>query len=207
MPVTINGDGTIAGLSVGGLGSGVVNNTSLANSTIETAKLTAAAQSSLKTLSFFNQWRLVSDANAAFNGTLGASGSGTTWEQVDTYGYSGLGGNMTESSGTFSFPSTGIYLIQGAFRILTSGTDSTVNVILNVTTDNSSYSNVSYSSGGNRGGSDINQTSVSAHIFDVTNTSTHKLRFNTESMASGSFPHGSSSSTQSWFTVIKLAET
>ena len=54
MPVTINGDGSIAGLSVGGLCAGVVNNTSLANSTIETAKLTAAAQSSLKTLSFFN---------------------------------------------------------------------------------------------------------------------------------------------------------
>ena len=113
---------------------------------------------------------------------------------------------MTESSGTFSFPSTGIYLIQGAFRILTAGNDTTVNVILNVTTDNSSYSNVSYTSGG-CSGSTTNQTSVSAHIFDVTNTSTHKIRFLTESMASGSYPHGSSTSTQSWFTVIKLAET
>ena len=206
MPVTINGDGSITGLSVGGLGSGVVNNTSLANSTIETAKLTAAAQSSLKTLSFFNQWRLVSDGAAGVNGVLGNSDSGTTWEQVDTYGYSGLGGNMTESGGIFSFPSTGIYLIQGAFRILTAGNDTTVNVILNVTTDNSSYNNVSYTSGG-CSGSTINQTSTSAHIFDVTNTSTHKIRFLTESMASGSYPHGSSTSTQSWFTVIKLAET
>ena len=31
MPVTINGDGSIAGLSVGGLGSGVVNTATLAN--------------------------------------------------------------------------------------------------------------------------------------------------------------------------------
>ena len=207
MPVTINGDGSIAGLSVGGLGAGVVNNTSLANSTIETAKLTAAAQSSFKTLSFFNQWRLVSDSTAAFNGVLGDSGSGTTWEQVDTYGYSSLGGNMTESSGTFSFPSTGIYLIQGAFRILTTGSDSTVNVILNVTTDNSSYNNVGYTSGGNASGNNTNQTSTQAHIFDVTSTSTHKLRFRSESLASGSYAHGSSTSTQSWFTVIKLAET
>ena len=206
MPVTINGSGSISGLSVGGLGSGVVNNTSLANSTIETAKLTAAAQSSLKTLSFFNQWRLVTDGTAGVNGVLGNSDSGTTWEQVDTYGYSGLGGNMTESGGIFSFPSTGIYLIQGAFRILTGGNDTTVNVILNVTTDNSSYYNVSYTSGGSSG-NNTNQTSVSAHIFDVTNTSTHKLRFLTESMGGSSYPHGSTSNSQSWFTVIKLAET
>ena len=151
--------------------------------------------------------RQVSDSTAGFVGVLGDSGSGTTWEQVDTFGYSGLGGNMTESSGTFSFPSTGIYLIQGAFRILTTGSDSTVNVILNVTTDNSSYNNVGYTSGGNASGNNTNQTSTQAHIFDVTSTSTHKLRFRSESFASGSYAHGSSTSTQSWFTVIKLAET
>ena len=202
MPVTINGDGSIAGLSNGSLSADV-----LTNSTIEAAKLTAAAQSSLKTLSFFNQWRLVTDSTAGFVGLLGDSGSGTTWEQVDTYGYSGLGGNMTESNGTFSFPSTGIYLIQGAFRILTTGSDSTVNVILNVTTDNSSYNNVGYTSGGNASGNNTNQTSTQAHIFDVTSTSTHKLRFISESFASGTYAHGASTSTQSWFTVIKLAET
>ena len=32
MPVTINGDGSIAGLSVGGLGSGVVNTATIARS-------------------------------------------------------------------------------------------------------------------------------------------------------------------------------
>ena len=206
MPVTINGSGSISGLSVGGLGSGVVNNTTLANSTIETVKLTAAAQSSLKTLSFFNQWRLASDASANFNGTLGASGSGTTWEQVDTYGYSGLGGSMTESGGIFTFPSTGIYLIQGAFRIYNGANDTTVNVILSTTTDNSTWNYTAYTSGGNSGNA-INTTSTSAHIFDVTSTSTHKIRFSSESMGSASHPHGSSTSTQSWFTVLKLAET
>ena len=40
MPVTINGDGTITGLSVGGLGSGVVNNATLANGAASGSKLT-----------------------------------------------------------------------------------------------------------------------------------------------------------------------
>ena len=40
MPVTINGDGSITGLSVGGLGSGVVNTATLANGAATQAKRT-----------------------------------------------------------------------------------------------------------------------------------------------------------------------
>ena len=39
MPVTINGDGSIAGLSVGGLGSGVVNQATLANNAVNASKI------------------------------------------------------------------------------------------------------------------------------------------------------------------------
>ena len=40
MPVTINGNGSISGLSVGGLGSGVVNTATLANGAASGSKLT-----------------------------------------------------------------------------------------------------------------------------------------------------------------------
>ena len=43
MPVTINGDGNITGLSVGGLGAGVVNDTSLASNAVTTAKIASNA--------------------------------------------------------------------------------------------------------------------------------------------------------------------
>ena len=39
MPVTINGNGSITGLSVGGLGSGVVNNSNLANNAVNASKV------------------------------------------------------------------------------------------------------------------------------------------------------------------------
>ena len=39
MPVTINGDGSISGLSVGGLGSGVVNRATLANNAVNASKI------------------------------------------------------------------------------------------------------------------------------------------------------------------------
>ena len=43
MPVTINGNGSITGLSVGGLGSGVVNDTTLASNAVTTAKIASGA--------------------------------------------------------------------------------------------------------------------------------------------------------------------
>ena len=43
MPVTINGNGSISGLSVGGLGAGVVNTATLANGAATQAKRTYAA--------------------------------------------------------------------------------------------------------------------------------------------------------------------
>ena len=50
MPVTINGDGSIAGLSVGGLGSGVVNTATLANGAATQAKRTYATGEVIQTV-------------------------------------------------------------------------------------------------------------------------------------------------------------
>jgi len=49
MPVTINGSGSIAGLSVGGLGSGVVNDTTLASNAVTNAKIANSAVTLAKT--------------------------------------------------------------------------------------------------------------------------------------------------------------
>ena len=48
MPVTINGDGSITGLSVGGLGSGVVNDATLASNAVTTAKINDNAVTAAK---------------------------------------------------------------------------------------------------------------------------------------------------------------
>jgi hypothetical protein len=65
MPVTINGDGSIAGLSVGGLGSGVVNTATLASNAITSAIQPAGSviqvnqtvkTDTFSTTSFTNTW-------------------------------------------------------------------------------------------------------------------------------------------------------
>ena len=53
-----------------------------------------------------DQWRLTTTQTADVSPV-------TAWEQVDTAGQGFIGSAMTISSGLFTFPSTGIYLVTG----------------------------------------------------------------------------------------------
>ena len=75
---------------------------------------------------------------------------------------------MTESSGIFSFPSTGIYLVE-----FNGAANAGFNSFIQTTTDNSTYDDAIKI---------VNQSDRShsgSFIFDVTNTSTHKARMTT----------------------------
>ena len=120
-----------------------------------------------------DQWRI----NSSFTFSTSYTDITSNWERVDTDGYGQLGTGMTESSGIFSFPSTGIYLITFFGNVQrNSGNDRFGEINLYTTVDNSSYSEAATSyacapSQYNRGAIALN------FIFDVTNVSTHKLKF------------------------------
>ena len=63
MPVTINGDGSITGLSVGGLGSGVVNTATLANGAATQAKRTYASGEIIQTKFYQNITQYSNNSN------------------------------------------------------------------------------------------------------------------------------------------------
>ena len=65
MPVTINGDGSITGLSVGGLGSGVVNTATLANGAATQAKRTYASGEIIQTKFFQNITQYSNNSNTS----------------------------------------------------------------------------------------------------------------------------------------------
>lgn len=120
-----------------------------------------------------DQWRI----SSSFTFATGYTDITSNWERVDTDGFGQLGTGMTESSGIFSFPSTGIYLITFFGNVQrNSGNDRFGEINLYTTVNNSSYSEAATSyacapSQYNRGAIALN------FIFDVTNTSTHKLKF------------------------------
>jgi hypothetical protein len=53
-----------------------------------------------------DSWRLTADTNSGTDADVT-----TNWERTDTDGYGNIGTGLTESSGIFSFPQTGIYFI------------------------------------------------------------------------------------------------
>lgn len=93
-------DGDIVGMSSSKL-SGALPAISGASLTGITAGITMA-----------DQWRVTTDRNISANTeTIDAN-----WERVDNSIWGQIGSGMTESSGIFTFPSTGIYLV--AFNLV-----------------------------------------------------------------------------------------
>ena len=133
-------------------------------------------------LSNVQQWRLtVSDnLSAAADNIIPPTGTGT-WEAVDTVSPGSIGSSMTyDGSGVFAFPSTGIWKIDfhGFWGISANDSDAILKSRIYCTTNNSSFSVASQQI--NSVKSDATYTYQGwyvTHIFDVTNTSTHKVRF------------------------------
>ena len=75
-----------------------IGTNSIADSAVTTAKSTA-------NITMVNQWRITT----SFTQSAGESDITSNWELVDTNSYGSIGSNMTESSGIFTFPSTGVY--------------------------------------------------------------------------------------------------
>ncbi len=147
------------------------------------------------------QWRLTSDLVGDANPVT------SNLEVVDTDGYGGIGSSMSESSGVFTFPSTGIYLIN--FNInqqVTAGGDYAQGII-QTTTDNSSYSSAADGRTNSSGTGTAFNSAQASFMFDVTDTSTHKVSFRVVQANTGNKLIGNSSSNITYMTFIRLGDT
>ena len=149
-----------------------------------------------------DSWRLTS----SFSGS--ASTIQSNLERVDTDGYGTIGSAMTVSSGIFTFPTTGIWLIEATFFTRCNGDNRAHAGGMSTTTNNSSYSDAAgnYSSMYNSG-NDTYSNSKCSFIFDVTSTSTHKVMFYVSTANSSSVTAGDTNSSLTAFTFIRLGDT
>ena len=130
------------------------------------------------------------------------------WERADTDGYGQLGTGMTESSGIFSFPSTGIYKIKFTATHYVNGDTYWNNIGIDTTTDNNSYNTASDSLDGSKSAGDTTYcNTVSECIFDVTNVSTHKVRVKCSVQNNGTVTYGDSNANTTFITFIRLGDT
>ena len=96
-----------------------------------------------------------------------------------------IGTGMTKNGEIFSFPSTGIYSIHFRACVMINNSSNGQRYAQNpifVTTNNSTYNNVAMGLDGveNISGESFGNP-IANFIFDVTNTSTHKCKFNIQS--------------------------
>ncbi len=119
-----------------------------------------------------------------------------------------LGTAMSQSSGLFTFPSTGIYSIKAFFSYTRRNTNSEYNGRrIYTTSDNnssSSLASISYSHMVDLAGA-FCQAQME-HIFDVTNTSTHKVYFQYECYDDATL-RGHTDRNETYFKFIKLGDT
>ena len=155
-----------------------------------------------------DQFRLTTNYTSANQNVIAAN-----IERVDTAGQAGMTDNqMSESSGIFTFPLTGIYLVifQGILEVDGALASNAFNI--EVTTDNSSYTSVAETRGSLSyisGGSVVNKWSgITQTLVDVTDTSNVKVRFQS---TTGSSPiaalQGSSTENLTSMTFIRLGDT
>ena len=165
-------------------------------------KVSDSGFSGTKGVTLTDQWRISGNTNSGTNGDVT-----TPWERNDTASYGGIGTGLTESSGVFTFPQTGIYFIYFVARILNNAGDSTAQFSLKTTTDNSTYNESARANTGGATNTSSVETGSNTFVFDVTNTTTHKFKFATDSFDSGTVLLGITDYQRTGFTVIRLGDT
>jgi len=154
-----------------------------------------------------DQWRL--SANKA-NIDTPATVFDSNLERIDTTGQGTIGSAMSESSGIFTFPSTGIYSVS-AFASFQKNADRRycgLNIL--VTTNNSSYSNIATSWGHIKVvSSDDTYSNVAINSYiDVTDTANVKVKFSADSVNGDAITAiGNTSRNNTCFTFIRLGDT
>jgi hypothetical protein len=154
-----------------------------------------------------DQWRLSVDRNVSGGSEI----IDANWERNDGGYFSQIGTGMTQSSGIFTFPATGIYFVAYNLTMYSiSLTQRYSGAVIQVTTNNSSYAAqaTSYFNAGVSNGSGCYMNGICHLIIDVTDTSTHKVRFIAQSATpANNYVAGNSNEQITGVTFIRLGDT
>ena len=158
----------------------------------------AAVSGGLTTAS---QWRLTTD----FTGD--AAPIASNLEEVDApAGFGILGSSMTESSGIFTFPSTGYWYVRFDALYNYSGASTYTDSQIYVTTDNSSYNIATYGRNSTTT-AHVYGYSASDFIVAVTNVSNVKVRFHVKTEDDSATCKGNTGYNYTYMTFIRLGGT
>ena len=151
-----------------------------------------------------DQWRATTNTGVSQS----TSTDVTNWERVDGTAFGTLNGGMTESSGVFTFPSTGIYKVEFVPYFNDTESNNAIRGMIKMTTDNSSYSSIAQKQQGVPDVDTYNYGSVYVcALVDITNTSQCKVKFTVYS-GYGNFDYnGDSTTNETYATFTRVGGT
>ena len=210
MAIAINGSGTITGLSNGGLPDGCILDADING--MAASKLTGAlpaisgANLTGTGITEVDEWRFTSSFARQSTADITSN-----WERSDTI-FSKIGTGMSESSGIFTFPSSGIWLVDMQINTFSqSGLSSWIELSMAYSTDSGSnftndtlysYDHVEYQIGYY-----IYNTQQSQGIVDVQEASTWRVKFRCGAGNNQLNFTGSSTYKSNNFRFIRLGDT
>jgi hypothetical protein len=150
-----------------------------------------------------DQWRLTTDYTGSAQITANL-------ERNDSLGFAVQGSGMSESSGEFTFPSTGYWYIEifSSFMYNSGTSRYAMNHIITTLNDFTAESEVtSGSTVISAGLSGTHTSSSSSFILDVTDTATVKCKFSTQVYNTDVITNGTTSENATYMTFIRLGDT
>ena len=143
---------------------------------------------------------------------LTASGTGdidpitSNIELADSDGYASIGAAMSISSGIWTFPTTGMWWILGNVDYIYDGASRFNNFQLETTENNSTYSGAARASPGfaHSNSSHTYTNGNLCFLFEVTDTSTHKIKFSSTVDAPGAYMVGDTNNNRTYWTTIRI---
>jgi hypothetical protein len=150
-----------------------------------------------------DMWRQNADtAISAGSTTVLAS----NWEQVDDAAFGSIGSAMTQSSGIFTFPSTGIYLVSFTIQLHSPSQGATyAGGLIDVTQNNSTYVTTVQGYQAIYHSNGYGQVTIFQYV-DVTDTSNVKVRFKALMEFDGDVI-GATNSSNTYAQFIRLGDT
>ena len=162
-------------------------------------------------ITHIDQYRIIGNFDTDNNPLGSGTPSNNTIERNDTTGAALLGTAMTNSSGIFSFPTTGLWRVESSvyYKAKSSTNDAGLKTDIQLTTDNSNFNTMARGSGNSHNTSLAAEDSVYVQVYlDITNTSTHKVKFTSDSNGNANTTiQGDTDISKTWFCFTRFGDT
>ena len=146
-----------------------------------------------------DMFRLSADTSNGANADITAN-----LERVDDATFSKIGTGMTESSGIFTFPETGLWQVICNPSVI-AVSDNQAQVLTSVSSNSGgAFDEVAGATGGGGGGAFDMNSVYSSTFVNVTNASTFQVKFTTNSFGVSSRLQGDSNKNRTSFAFIRL---